>query len=133
MNLKIKAKSVKTGKWVYGYFMYDWDGSETLKPMIQELPNKKLGDVTSFTKVVIDKSTICRPTSIGAICGAHIFENDIVIYKNKGIAQTPALVVWSPSGFSTQCSINKELGGMYGFTFERIGNKFDNSELLLVN
>ncbi|OCK44365.1 hypothetical protein BA195_06725 [Tenacibaculum soleae] len=77
---KIKAKSLKTGEWVYGYFMYDWDGTEVLKPMLQVLPNRKIIDITSFYRVVIDKDTICQPTGLKDSEGIDIYENDLVIH-----------------------------------------------------
>ena len=62
--------------------------------------------------------------------GKEIYEGDIVIYTDKDLDNTPCVIVFAGSSFSTECVVSKSLGDMYGFDLEIIGNKFENPELL---
>ena len=133
MNLKVKAKD-KKGKWIYGYFTYDWcSRSNGLKPMLQVLPNKKIEDVTSFTKSIIIKETICKPTLMIDRNNEPIFENDILYCEQWNPKKY--VVKYEDGGFIlTNKNVSSfkisHIWDSTGVHFEKIGNYIDSPELL---
>lgn len=62
--------------------------------------------------------------------GKMIFEGDVVKYTSPELDDTPAIIIYSGCSFSTECSVSHELGDIYGFEIEVIGNIYDNPDLL---
>lgn len=71
-------------------------------------------------------------------CGLHdkngkeIFEGDIVLYVGENYSSNTPQIIVNRIGYEFSCedSIDKELGDLYGFTLEIIGNIYENPELL---
>ncbi len=134
MNFKVKAKSKNTGKWIYGFFMYDWDNKDSiLKPMIQELPNKNVEDISSFTKNTVDIKTVCKPTQVFDKKNNEIFENDIVYCEQWNPKKY--VVKYEDGGFIlTNKNVPpfkiSHIWDSTGVYFEIVGNYIDTPELL---
>ena len=123
-----KAKDIKTGEWVQGYYVTKQDpllGISYHYILCQETEEGSgiLNSLMSWYKV--DPNTVCRYTGVKDMCGNPIFEHDIL----------HGVVYGMLDGYISTFEVHWDdyIGG-WGFNnFEPsecriVGNKFDNGE-----
>ena len=138
-EILFKAKEIKSGKWVYGYYKKVYDMHFIDNP----------GSEGNFYQHIVDKNTICQYTGLTDKNGNKIWENDVVryqfdtddcIFPNKDTKKRVGKIFFSDfrASFSVAMgrngskAINNDLFKYVqnGNRVEVIGNIFDNPELI---
>lgn len=143
MNREIlfKAKRKDNGEWVEGQYVYITNPlTEDGKPIKHLICNG-----TNIFNDLIDPDTLCQYTGLTDENGKKIWENDIVtitlecddylILSETGIVEYSygqyELKVKAPDGQEAYSNLINKLSGA-PFEIEKLGNVFDNPELLEV-
>lgn len=121
-EILFRAKRIDNGEWVEG------------------LPQKMWGEwhiintEDENTAYPIDPETICQYTGITDKNGKRIWENDILVEKHRGRIHYIFKVVWDAEEGSWMCESKFDskygIGIINSSKFEKIGNIFDNPEML---
>lgn len=112
-NIKFKAKSLNSGKWIEGDLIRQSNG-------IYIRRHKNLS-------VIVDASTVCQFTGLKDCKGNEIWEHDLihfVVYKPIGE------VIWSEEDYAFMAASENEPLYLLPHVLEigkieRVGNKFD--------
>ena len=131
-EIKSRGKSTNTGKWVYGYFCYDWDSKGNLKPCIQSSFTEF---DTSFSRTIVIPETVGQLTGLKDKNNNDIYEGDAI---DTGIHKVKGYVELHQGCFSIKVTESKskyiDIGQsipLYEFeTLEVIGNIHENKNLL---
>lgn len=127
-----KAKRIDNGEWVQGNLIQSCDATDGWETIIIPIKNSNM-----FTKHIkcgygnlgfenwyrVDPSTICQCTGLKDKNGKLIWENDIVNATDVICVCVDGVVV-------NVTDYNLMLNLYYSDELERVGNKFDNPELL---
>lgn len=140
MSRKIlfKAKRKDNGEWVEGYVVLYPSGKAEIHKISKELPDILL-------KLEVEPETLCQYTGLTDKNGRKIWENDIVtitlecndylIPSETGIVEYSygqyELKVKAPDGQNAYSDLINKLSEA-PFEIEKLGNIFDNPELLEV-
>ena len=113
-NIKFKAKSLNSGKWIEGDLIRKSNGIYIRRH--------------KYLSVIVDASTVCQFTGLKDCKGNELYEHDVI----KNYPFLPSEIVWSEelSGYylkHTNGKIeDKPLGHYLSLgKFRVIGNKFD--------
>lgn len=121
-----KAKRIDNGEWVEGYLIYAKKDC-----YVCENPYECMSEYSSLNGQsygfggfkLVDTSTICQCTGLKDKNGKLIWENDIVNATDVHCVFVDGIVV-------KVTDYNLMLNLYYSDELERVGNKFDNPELL---
>ena len=127
-----RAKRIDNGEWVQGNLIQSCDATDGWETIIIPIKNSNM-----FTKHIkcgygnlgfenwyrVDPSTICQCTGLKDKNGNLIWENDIVNATDVQCVCVDGIVV-------KVTDYNLMLNLYYSDELERVGNKFDNPELL---
>lgn len=131
-EILFKAKRIDTGEWVEGYYQKRHVSGGKIRHFIFWSKSHYY-----YGYVVIDPETLCQYTGLKDRDGNRIWENDIVRNKSKWGDWTGTVVFENGSFVIKWKQYNKYCGtGISSFAEdisnakERLGNIFDNTELL---
>ena len=127
-----KAKRIDNGEWVEGNLIQSCDATDGWETIIIPIKNSNM-----FTKHIkrgygnlgfenwyrVDPSTICQCTGLKDKNGKLIWENDIVNATDVHCVCVDGIVV-KVNDYKLMLNL------YYSDELERVGNKFDNPELL---
>lgn len=138
-EILFKAKRKDNGEWVEGYYQkrFDLDGSEQHFIFLVK-------SYTVWEYVEIDSDTLCQYTGLTDKNGRKIWENDIAECNKRKEECGLYKVIWRKEyadfgvvPISNTCIGRYPIGFSYGKTlhgrdYKKVGNIFDNPELLEV-
>lgn len=116
-NIKFKAKSLNSGKWIEGDLIRKSNGIYIRRH--------------KYLSAIVDASTVCMFTGLTDCKGKEIFEHDLIHFV--GFRYTGE-VIWSEGKYSFMVvCYNKHSYWLHDVIelcrIERIGNKFDNEKV----
>ena len=137
-EILFRAKRVDNGEWVEGYFIKDDTTGQTFIHAQGNSVNEsqKIGEEGCLRLVAfeINPQTLRQYTGLMDENGRKIWENDILVEKYKSIIYHTSKVIWDMKECAWMCA--STYGSIYKMNtidltgYEKIGNIFDNPELL---
>ena len=133
-NIRFKAKCIRDGKWVSGYYVHlvdERNASESHRIYTGCAEAGAIDLAANWHE--IDPETICELTGLKDQNGKEIWEGDIVRYRctdwryKKNAKYTNAIIVRDKYGWTLKDFFKPE---MWETRFEILGNIFDNPELI---
>lgn len=115
-----KAKDIKTGEWVYGYYVALPDEYSHGKDIVHaiftlECEHVCMGECKDIGWHEVDPETVCQCTGLSDKNGTIIFENDCIGHKLNVVEYFDGS--FCVNGDTPLCYMNKY--------YQVVGNKFD--------
>lgn len=115
-NIKFKAKSLNSGKWIEGDLIRKSNGIYIRRH--------------KYLSVIVDASTVCQFTGLKDCKGKEIFEHDLIHFVGH---KPTGEVIWSEENYAFMVASENE--ALYWLSdvqeigkIEIVGNKFDRKE-----